>query len=152
MNIAEIKQFIAENEADSEVKAFIDSLADRRVNQARKTWENEIPERVETEIAARQERERQAEERRVQVSEQLGERFTEAKLDPDWCEPFLPADLADIDDEKIDVVAQDVIKQVQDLRQRFLNDRYSGSTPKGGAASTQTDPEAADFRKAMGLN
>ena len=64
----------------------------------------------------------------------------------------MPADLADIDDEQIDVVAQDVIKQVQDLRQRFLNDRYSGTTPKGGGASEQKDPQDAEFRKAMGLN
>ena len=152
MNIAEIKQYIEENSDDPEVQTLVNSLADKRVNQARQKWETELPERIDTEIAKRQEREQAQQERRIQVSEQLGDRFTEAKMDPEWAEPFLPADLADIDDEQIDVVAQDVIKQVQDLRNRFLNDRYSGSTPKGGGASTQKDPQDAEFRRAMGLN
>ena len=153
MNIAEIREFITENEADSEVKAFIDSLSDKRVNQARKTWENEIPKRVDTEIAARQERERQADERRVHVSEQLGDYFAEAKLQPEWVEPFLPDDLATIEDDQIPEIAGQITERVQDLRQRLLTERYTGTTPKGGGNSGEgKDPEAAEFRKAMGLN
>ena len=151
MNATEIKQYIEANSDDSEVKSLVDSLADRRVNQAKQTWERELPQRIDTEIAARQEREQAQQDRRAYVGEQLGERFTEARLDPDWAEPFLPIDLADIEDEQIDVVAQDVIKQVQDLRNRFLNDRYSGTTPKGGGASEQKDPKVSEFRRSLGL-
>ena len=151
MNATEIKQYIEENGDDPEVQSLVDSLADRRVNQAKQTWERDLPQRIDTEIAKRQEREQAQQERRAYVGEQLGERFTEARLDLDWAEPFLPVDLADIEDEQIDVVAQDVIKQVQDLRNRFLNDRFSAPPIKGGGASTQKDPSATEFRQAMGL-
>ena len=152
MNATEIKQYIEENGDDPEVQTLVNSLADKRVNQARQKWETELPERIDTAIAERDQREQSQRERRIQVSEQLGELFAEARIQPDWAEPFLPPDLAAIGDDQIPEIAESVTAKVNDLRERLLNDRFSAPPIKGGGASTQKDPEAAEFRKAMGLN
>lgn len=151
MNVDEIREYIEQNSDEPAVQQLVDSLADKRVNQAREKWERELPERVDTEIAKREEREQQRQQRRAQVSEQLGDRFAEEKIDPDWATPFLPEDLADVEDEQVPEVAEHVIGQVRDMREKLLSEKYTGKPPAGGSDSSGTDPSVREFRKAMGL-
>ncbi len=154
MNAAEIKEYIEQNSDDTEVQSLVDSLADKRVNQARQKWETELPERVDTAIAEREQREQQQRERRIHVSEQLGQHFTEAGLQPEWVEPFLPEDLATIEDDAIPELAEEITATVQDLREKMLSNAYTNrSAPKGGSAAAEPqDPKKTEFRKAMGLD
>ena len=152
MTIEDVKAFITQNENDEQVKAFVDSLADKRVTSAQQKWEKLFPERVNEAIAARDAQARAMEERRTQVSLKLGELFTEAKIDSDWAEPFMPEDLGALSDDDIEPTAERIIGTVKTLRENFLKDKYGAPAPRGGGGSMEaTDPSVAEFRQAMGL-
>ena len=151
MNIDDIKLFLQENEDNEAVQAFINSIADKRVNQAREKWENELPAKVDTEIAARQEREQELQEKRANITAQFEKLVEAEKLSLDWCEPFLPSDMAAIEEEQLEELAAEVIPKVKSFRAALQKERYVGAGVTGVGNLEHRDPSADQFRQAMGL-
>ena len=55
MELENIKEYLKINAEDPQVKTFLDSISDKRVNQALSNLNNKIPEMVEAEVIKRQE-------------------------------------------------------------------------------------------------
>ncbi len=146
MTIQGIKKFLDEHADDAEVSTFVDSLADKRVDQARKRWEKELPGKVDKEI----ERRAVAAKKREELDERIDENFADAKLDPAYARAFLPPEYVGADEETLESMVHEATERATAVLSVALRDRISGS-PKGGGEVETPDPKVAEFRKGMGL-
>lgn len=149
MNDEEIKQAIAGGE--DAVKALVQTISDRRVNEAvetaRKKWDALFPDRLEEEIKRREERREQEAANRVAVADALREKFGKAIPEDTW------GDLIDVDGiaklegdartAKIDEEAQ----RVQGIVEKFAKRTYGDKTPP--AATSLEDAEQESFKRTL---
>ena len=151
MNIEDVKTFLTENAEDQQVRAFVDSLADKRVTAAHEKWEKLFPERVKQAMETRDAQARAMEDRRVQVSLKLGELFEEAKIDSTWAENFMPEDLGALSDDDIEPTAERIIGTVRNLREKLLRETYGGPAPRGGGTVEETSDEVSSAAMARAI-
>jgi len=126
MEIENIKEFLETNE---EAKRFVESLADKRVTQARTKWETELPSKIEAELEQRAKIEAERQERETRLRTMLGDRLTEAKIDFDLASDFLPETFEEDDIEKI---VSSVGERVEKLRQIVLKKTFGNAKPPQG--------------------
>ena len=148
MNVEQIQEAL---ENDAEVKAYVDSLADKRVTAAHEKWEKQFPERVKQAMETRDAEARAMEERRTQVSLKLGELFEQAKIDTDWAEPFMPEDLGALSDDDIEPTAERIIGTVKQLRENLLRETYGAPAPRGGGSVKETTNEVSSAEMARAI-
>ena len=151
MTLDEVKEFIRENENEEETQAYINSLADKRVNQAREKWERDLPNRLDTMLLERKAREQAEEEKRTNILNELGKHFKENGIQEAWAKPFLPSELTTLQDDEIAPLAIDVVAKVKEYRDSLLLEKYAGTSPVGGGTPKYQDPAEAELRHAMGL-
>ena len=149
MEIEEIKQFLKENEENPEVQRFVDSLADKRVTQARSKWEEQLPERLEKELKTRAETERARVERETQVQESLIGLLAEKKVQMEYAEPFLPSNLAEIADEALPEIVESIATKALEHREKIHKTIWAGKPPMG---SNNPMVESTDKFKQSVLN
>lgn len=132
------------------VEKLIQSETDRRVQQARDTWESEIPEKVDAEIERRAEHEKQMAAKRTEISQEIGARFEGTKVDPETWGAMIDVDglLALEGDERTEAIDREA-QRVTGLVDRVLKSQYSGKAPVRGEERTMTSQDVA--RVALGL-
>ncbi len=145
MELADVKQFLEEHSEDQEVAKFLDSIADKRVTQARQKWEQELDEKVEQEIQRRQEAEKVQAER----MEEIDNRFKAHSIDPELGRRFLD-DVGALSDEDLEPAVEKAIEQAKDVQERLIKTRFAGKAPEAPAEKDEGG-EATEFRRAMGL-
>jgi hypothetical protein len=150
MTLEDVKAFIEENAENEDVQRFVDSLADKRVNQAREKWEKELDGKVEEEIQ-RREQKAELEHKRL---EDVKNRFKQAGLDEELGLKFMPKDVGAMSEEDLESAigkATESAKDAQErLKEKFVAERFEGkSIPRSGDGNTV--PERNEIRKAMGL-
>jgi DNA-binding transcriptional MerR regulator len=152
MDLAEIKEFLANNQADPAVKTFVDSLADKRVSQARDKWQSEIEERVEKELEARAEVTRATEERKAALAAKIETAIQDSKIRPELAELFTPEDLGDVSDEEIESLVQGIITKASRAHDAIVKERFTAPPPTLGKTGVSAEDKFAEsLRDSMGL-
>jgi len=145
MNLIDVKAFLEENSDDPGVGRLLDSIADKRVTQARQKWEKELNGRVEAEIQRRVEAEKALAER----METIENRFKELGIDLELGRSFL-GDVGALSEEDLEPAIEKAVEQSRGIQERLIKGRYAGKAPEA-PAEKKDGGEHAEFRRAMGL-
>ena len=140
MNITEVKEFLKDNESDPEVTKFIDSISDKRVNQATENiYKNKLPSLVEAEVTARMERE--AERRENLKAEDdfkatLQGRLKEMNVPEGIGAKFLNDLGVNSTEEEIESRFTELATFTEGVRAKALKSQYSTNMPKTSSSTT----------------
>lgn len=114
------------------VEKLIQAETDRRVNQARETWEKDLPDLVNAEIQQREEKEKELANKRLEISEEIQARFG------DWIDADTWGTLVDVDglislegEERTEAITKEV-SRVTGAIDRVLKRKFSGNKPDAG--------------------
>lgn len=129
MTIEEIKTLHTE---DEELKKYIDSEADRRVNQARETWDKKLPE--EAEKMANMILERRDKEAAFQ--DQIKSIFIDSKIPVDLGFDLLGEVGADISTEELESKIQKIGERYNEIQEKVIKERYGNNPAPQRSLST----------------
>lgn len=132
MNIDEIKKLHSE---DEELKKYIEAEADRRVNQARTSWEKELPDaaqKIAESIVERKEKEKA-------FNDDIKNIFIGEKIPVDLGFSLLGEVGADIPETELESKILKVKERYNTIQDQVINDRLGGKAPTGGG-TVETPP------------
>lgn len=128
----------------AEVEKLIQAETDRRVTQARQSWEKDLPELVETEITKRQQKEKELADKRTAISEEIQAHFEGSKIDSQvWGEMIDIDGLTELEGSERTAKIESEAQRIQELVDGVLKSHYSGKAPERDTSADHTTPEAA---------
>jgi uncharacterized protein YabN with tetrapyrrole methylase and pyrophosphatase domain len=149
----DIKEFKELYNNDEEIKKFIDSVADQRVNQYRDRFiEKDLPGLVEKQVQERIERDQQERQRlereegfRSQIAKKLESRYIDPRIGIKYFDDLR----ADSSEEEIELR----FKEFDDLQEKTINkviaERLGGKTPEGGTAPEKPSLENMSYEQIL---
>ena len=125
------------------VKTLVQTISDRRVNEAvetaRKKWEANLPEKVAQEVERRETEAKEKAARRVAVADELREKFGNGVKEETWAE-FIDVDgLATLEGDERTAAIEKETERVRRVVDGLLKERFNNGPEMEGTAETSTD-------------
>lgn len=124
------------------VKALVQAISDRRVNEAvetaRKKWEANLPDKVAQEVERRETEAKEKAARRVAVADELREKFGNGVKEETWTE-FIDVDgLATLEGDERTAAIEKETERVRRVVDGLLKERFNNGPEMEGTAETST--------------
>lgn len=150
MTLTEVKTFLKHNAEDQEVKIFLDSISDKRVNQAiDKLMKNKVPEMVEEETKKRIELEKERDfsiEKEKEFSQELENKIKDLGIPKTLGLSMLSGVDSSISEENLNLK----FEEIKSVHEEILKTKYISDPPKKGGMDQLTTEQ--QVLKNLGLH